>query len=225
MYPDLSVEQADALVGTLNISEPEQIATLNEAWQVVSRHIAEDVRLAVTVALLRRGAIQADGDADLALNRWLSAQDDDGRALLNDLLVDVTIADEQRARLWRQAVSRSETLGKGFFVDLIPLALCTQNNEATSAAIFDSVQTIEKLMQDGEARSDLARGLMGRFHEFRTETIKGSAAAMANRMVGNVALKGLSIESLMESDVEILSGTCGPSKELERIGDRIRKNR
>lgn len=99
-----------------------------------------------------------------------------------------------------------------------------QDSEATAAAIFDSAQTIEKLIPDGEARSDLARGLMSRFHEFGTETIEGGAAAMANRLVGNVALKGLSIETLTESDVAILSGAFGPSRELERIGDRIRKN-
>ncbi|OLL32794.1 NTPase KAP [Burkholderia sp. SRS-W-2-2016] len=220
-YPGLSVEQIDALVSTLKTSEPEQIATLNEAWQIVSRHIADDARRAVTVALLRRGAIQASGDADLALNVWLSAQDDSGRALLNDLLVDSTIADEQRTRLWRQAISRSQIFGKGFFVDAIPRSLGVQNSEATSAAIFDSEQTIEKLMHDGESRSDLARGLMGRFHEFGTETIKGGASAMANRLVGNVALKGLSIESLTTNDVAILSGAFGSSKELDRIGDRI----
>ncbi len=223
-YPELSVEQIDALVSTLNASEQGQIATLNEAWQVVSRYIADDVRRAVTVALLRRGAVQATGDADLALNVWFSAQDDSGRALLKDLLVDATIADEQRTRLWRQAISRSEIFGKGLFVDLIPRSLGAQDSEATAAAIFDSAQTIEKLIPDGEARSDLVRGLMGRFHEFGTETIKGGAAAMANRLVGNVALKGLSIETLTESDVAILSGAFGPSRELERIGDRIRKN-
>ncbi|PPK41727.1 KAP-like P-loop domain-containing protein [Trinickia symbiotica] len=224
-YPSLSLEQIDGLVSTLNTSEPEQIATLRAAWQVVSRQAGDDVRRAVAVALLRRGAIQVEGDADLALNAWLSAQDDDGRALLNDLLVDVNIVDAQRARLWRQAISRLWTLGKGFFVDLIPPALGVQSSEATSAAIFDSEQTIEKLIHDGEARSELARGLMGRFHELGTETIKGGAAAMANRLVGNVALKGLSTESLTERDVEILSGAFGPSRELERIGDRIRKKR
>jgi len=51
--------------------------------------------------------------------------------------------------------------------------LGVQTSEAISAAIFDSEQTIEKLMHDREARSDLARGLMGRFHEFGKETIKG----------------------------------------------------
>lgn len=222
-YPGLSVEQIDALVSTLNTSEPEQITTLNEAWQTVSRHIADDARRAITVALLRRGAIQANGDADLALNVWLSARGDSGRALLNDLLVDAPIADEQRARLWRQAISRSEIFGKEFFVDVIPRSLCIQNSEATSAAIFDSEQTIENLMHDGEARSDLARGLMSRFHEFGTETIKGGASAMANRLVGNAALKGLSIESLTTSDIAILSGAFGSSKELDRIGDRIHK--
>jgi len=223
-YPSLSVEQIDVLVNTLNINEPKQIEALSEAWHVVSRHIGDDARRAVTVALLRRGAIQASGDADLALNVWLSAQDDSGRALLKNLLVDANIADEQRARLWRQAISRSETFDKGFFVDLIPHSLGVQNSEAISAAIFDSEQTIEKLINDGEARSDLARGLMGRFHEFRTETIKGRAGAMANRLVGNVALKGLSIESLTVSDVAILSGAFGPSRELDRIGEQIHKN-
>ncbi|AOY99834.1 NTPase KAP [Cupriavidus sp. USMAHM13] len=223
-YPDLSVEQIDSLVSTLKTGEPEQIATLNEAWQVVSRHVGDDARWAVTVALLRRGAVQTSGDADLALNVWLSAQDEGGRALLKDLLVDANIADEQRARLWRQAISRSEIFDRGFFVDLIPRSLSVQNSEAISAAIFDSEQIIEKLMNDGEARSDLARGLMGRFHEFRTETIKGRAAAMANRLVGNVALKGLSIESLTASDAAILSGAFGPSRELDRIGDRIPKD-
>lgn len=223
-YPSLSVEQVDALVSTLKTSEPEQIEILSEAWRVVSRHIGNDARRAVTVALLRRGAVQAVGDADVALNVWLSAQDDSGRALLKDLLVNANIADEQRARLWRQAISRSEIFSKGFFVDLVPLSLAVENSEATSAAIFDSEQTIEKLMTDGEARSDLARGLMGRFHEFRTETIKGGAGAMANRLVGNVALKGLSIESLTGSDVALLSGAFGPSKELGRIRDQIHKN-
>lgn len=107
---------------------------------------------------------------------------------------------------------------------MIPRSLGVQNSEATSAAIFDSEQTIEKLMHDGEARSDLARGLMGRFHEFGTGTIKGGASAMANRLVGNVALKGLSIESLTTNDVAILSGSFGSSKELDRIGDRIHKD-
>ncbi|MGV2291890.1 P-loop NTPase fold protein [Trinickia sp. YCB016] len=222
--PGLSVEQIDALVSTLKTSEQEQIAALSEAWQIVSRHIGDDARRAVTVALLRRGAIQATGDADLALNVWLSVQGDNGLALLKDLLVDATIADEQRARLWRQAISRSEIFGKGFFVDLIPPSLGVPNSEATSAAIFDSEQNIEKLMHDGEARSDLARSLMGRFHEFGTETIKGGAGAMANRLVGNVALKGLSIESLTTSDVAILSGAFGSSKELDRIRDQIHKN-
>ncbi|SDQ68215.1 KAP family P-loop domain-containing protein [Burkholderia orbicola] len=222
-YPDLSVEQIDSLVSTLNTSEPEQIATLSKAWQVVSRQIGDDTRRTATIALLRRGAVQTTGDADLALNVWLSAQDDRERALLIDLLVDGTIPDEQRARLWRQAVSRSEAFGKGFFVDLIPRALSVQNSEALSAAVFDSAQPVEKLMNDGQARSDFARGLMSRFHEFGTETIKGNAGAMANRLVGDGALKGLNIESLAASDLPILSGAFGSSKELDRIKNQIQK--
>ena len=78
-------------------------------------------------------------------------------------------------------------------------------------------------MNDGQARSDLARGLMSRFHEFGTETIKGNAGAMANRLVGDVALKGLNIESLAASDLPILSGAFGSSKELDRIKNQIQK--
>ncbi|HFT8004937.1 TPA: KAP family P-loop NTPase fold protein [Burkholderia cenocepacia] len=223
-YPDLSVEQIDSLVGTVNTSEPGHIAALREAWQAVSRHVGDDTRRAITVVLLRRGAVQAPGDADFALNAWLSAQGDSGRALLIDLLVDGAIPDEQRARLWRQAVSRSEAFGKEFFVDLIPRALTVQNSEALSAAVFDTEQVVEKLMHDGQTRSDFARGLMSRFHEFGTETIKGNASAMANRLVGNVALKGLNIESLTASDLPILSGAFGSSKDLDRIKDRIQKD-
>ncbi|WP_423395654.1 AAA family ATPase [Burkholderia sp. LMG 21824] len=110
------------------------------------------------------------------------------------------------------------------FVDMTPHPLSVQNSEAISAAIFDSERIIEKPIKDGEARSYPARGLMGRFHDFGMETIKGSADAMANRLVGNVALKRLSIESLTASDFAILSGAFGPSKELDRIGDGIHKD-
>jgi len=168
--------------------------------------------------------VQTSVDADFALNVWLSAQDDEGLALLRDLLLDGTVADEQRSRLWRQAITRSQAFGKGFFIELVPKALAVQNSESTSAAIFDSEQTLDKLMHDGEDRSSLARGLMSRFHDFDTGTIKGGAGAIANRFVGNSALKGLSVESLTASDLEILSGTFGHSKELDRIGDAIRKH-
>lgn len=222
-YPSLSVEQIDSLLNTLNFNEPSQIQTLKEAWHVVSRHIGDDACRDVAVALLRRSRIQTEGDADLALNAWLAAQDDDGLGLLKSLLVDANVPDEQRARLWRQAIARSETLSKGFFVDVIPRALSVQDSETTSAAIFDSGQMIEQLMRDSETRSDLARGLMGRFHEYGTKTIKGGACAMANRLVGNVALKGMSAENLTADDLEILSGSFGQSRDLDRIRNKMRK--
>ncbi|WP_235012181.1 KAP family P-loop NTPase fold protein [Caballeronia catudaia] len=222
-YPNLSVEQVDAFVSTIDVRQSEHIASLREAWGAVAQQMEPDARRAVTLALLRRGAVQAVDDADLALNLWLMAQGDGGFALLRSLLVDGGIADEQRSRLWRQTIVRSQEFGKSVLIDLIPLALAVPNSELTSTAIFDSERTINELLTEGDSRSSLARGLMNRFDEFGTATIKGGASAMANRLVGNAALSVLNGKNLSESDLEILVAAFGRSKELEKLSNAVRK--
>lgn len=138
---------------------------------------------------------------------------------MSDLLLAPDISDEQRRRLWKQAILRAERFGAEFFVAIVPKVVSLPAVEMTAKAIFDDTGTISSTLRSADNHSRLARGLMGSFRAAGSNTIKGDICKYCENLIVRAALADFRPETLTKEEFDIIEAAFGHSKELKRLGN------
>ncbi len=220
-YSNLSVEQAYVLVTTIDVNNDQQTSALTRAWRSVSQAMSPDARVAMLRTILSRGVVSSTSEADVCLRVWLDVQDDDGKVLLHNTLPAQDIPDEQRSRVWRQAVSRGDGLGPEFFIEIVPQVIVLPNLALTGPAVFEDEQRIKAILGERKNHSRFSRALMDVFTEAKSTTVKGQICKLCYALVGDAVLKSFGPKSLTPEEFAIVEGVFGDSAEVRRLKDAV----
>ncbi len=202
----------------VDLSNEDQIANLARAWQVICslltpEECAEGARLVLTEA--PKGNAH---EPDLCLKLWLHSNPAH-ESIIRALIVDGTLNDGQRKRLWLQAISEANQLGQIFFLEVLPSILQMPDSEETVQSVLDHKQQVSVLFAGStDDRYRLGQMLLRAVIVAPTQTAKNSLAAWLHSLKVSGVLKDLkALNDVTESDVETLRSVFGKVGYLKKL--------
>jgi len=205
----------------IDLSNDGQVASLAKAWQLISPLLTIEQRSECTQLILAETTKGNAQEPDLCLRLWLHSSSEH-ESIVRTLIVDQTLNDDQRKRLWLQAVRVANQLGQVFFLEMLPSILQMADSEETDRSVLDHEQQVSALFAGStDDRYKLGQILLRSFIVTPTQTAKNALAAWLHRLRVSGVLKELKdLGDVTESDIETLKSVFGNVGYLRKLDRR-----
>lgn len=216
-YDDLTIDQIVKLFDRMDWNNAEHISLITQVLtKVVQKHDTES-RVEITDSILKIGVQNSQNIPDIALHTWFNIQEDCTKELLTSSILQTAHTDEEKMRLWQQAIRLSTVLGSDFFLNTIPQLIVMESMEQTTSAIFKEFELISNLLGTMEKQADLSNRLMLAFSKAPTNTIKSKIAEWCKKFNGQASLMTLNGSELTDGDLDILESTFPRSAAIRKL--------
>lgn len=219
-YGDLTPDQAANLIDCIDWTNEENQTLLSRAWISVAQSQDTEAQIQTTNRILEKGLSGPDEEPDRGLRLWFDALGEGTHSILESAILQPTINDTHRNRLWHQATRSADSLGSDFFLDTIPKIAVLSGIEETANSIFGDYDLISNSLESSDNRADLSQRLMEHFHEVATNTIKSHIASWCNKLSGEASLQKLTPETITDEDMRILETSFGRTSALRKLEKR-----
>ena len=216
-FGDLTPAQAANLIDCVDWTNDERQNLLALAWSSVVQSQDVENRIQTTVHILAKGIQGPDNEPDRGVRLWFDALGKNCRAILEPTILLAELSDTHRKRLWLQAIRLAESLGSGFFLNVIPKIAVLSPIEETASSLFSEYDLVNNILGSTDNHADLSQRLMEVFTDVSTNTIKASIASWCKKLSGNASLLKLKAETLTDEDISILKHNFGNSAQLKKI--------
>lgn len=234
-YPDESLksleilEFAPAPSETTNLSSgidlenENQVDNLAKIWQLISSLFTPEQNIESVRLILADSPKGKAQEPDLCLRLWLHSIPG-YESVIRGLLIDTTLSDDQRKRLWLQAIRETNHMGQDFFLQILPIVLQMPDSEATSTSILDSEQQISALFAEStEERRELGLVLLRALVATPSQTITNRIATWLHKLKVPGVLKELKgMDGVNETDIEALRSVFGNSGYMRKLSGHLK---
>jgi hypothetical protein len=215
MAPD--VEEITNLSKNVDLQTDDIAALLAEAWRHYGGILSGPEQLSVTRHILSSVPSSSDAEYDRALRIWIDVVGPRQSSLLREVVLQTDLTDDERQRVWLQAVRVRKDLGPGFFLDVIPLLLLLDDASQTARAVLDAESAVNELFASREQRHDFGKALLRVFANAPTVGIKKGLAGWLKSLAAGGVLRTLGdYTELTVEDVELLSQAFPDSQTVRR---------
>ena len=216
-YSNLTPEQTANLIDAIDWTNDEQQTLLSNTWSIVSESQVSEDLIHSTNRILEKGVRGPEDEPDRALRLWLESQGESISDVLKSAITQVGLIDIHRKRLWQQASRLAESLGSGFFLDVIPSIVVLSPIEETADSLFLDYDRISETLGSTDNRAEMSQHLMKLFPEVATKTVKSLIVDWCKNLNGGASLRVLTHESLTDDDMSILESHFGNTQELKKL--------
>lgn len=208
----------------LDLNEPDNEQDLTKVW--TRRIEALDVAGKVDVAkhLVAFPMAKAKGLHDVTLDLWINLVGDSAADVLSTLLLDSSLTDDQRHRMWAEVERRLETFGSDKLMQIIPATIMLADSPKTIRAIIDARSKISNLIKLSHMHLQFARALVAAFPRIQKNQTKNDVAEWIKDVAGANTFRGYQAGTeLSKNDLEILNRHMQRSTILSKLLDRFKK--
>lgn len=220
-FGDLAPAQAANLIDCVDWTNDERQNLLSRAWSSVVQSQNIENQIQATVHILGKGIQGPDNEPDRGVRLWFDALAENSRAILETTILRGELSDTHRKRLWLQATRLAESLGSGFFLEVIPKIAILSSIEETASSLFSEYELVYNILGSTDNHAELSHRLMESFTDASTNTIKASIASWCKKLSGNASLKALKNEALTPDDIDILKPIFGNSALIKKLEKNV----
>jgi PAS domain S-box-containing protein len=173
---------------------PEYVGEINRLlrlWSFMVKTLPETQKLSTTKYILINPPKEVSNEPDMVLRLWIDAHGENNKPLLESIVLDETLEDEQRKRVWLQVDRISHELGTDFFMHVMPKIFEMRNQSATIKAIFDSEDIITSLFLSNGGTDALGELLLKTYKATTSVDFKNRLTEWMERAGTNSALESL----------------------------------
>lgn len=212
--------QVAALMEGIDPADAQAVDRLARVWTHIAQHLGDEQGAGVAKQLLAAPPQGIREEPDLGMLLWFDALGERKSSVFGAALLDLSINDEQRKRVWLQVHRAAPELGLAFFLGLLPQLLAHDSPE-TAQSVLDAEGAVSGLAASAEERYDLSRTLLQALAMAPTTEIKNRLAGWLQRVGGTGSLRELEqIPDLSWEDVELIDRFIRNSRYVKRWRER-----
>lgn len=196
-----------------------QIERLAAIWSHIAGRMSEEECAGTAVEVLARPIRGNGAQPDLCFHVWVEAVEEVRRPeLLRWLMASDQINDEQRKRVWLQAVGASERLGRTFFEEALRIGFKVPDAPETMRAMVDAQDTINQLFSTRDQTYSLGRVLLEAFVSVSSVEIQNRLIDWLKSLNSDGVLKDLhALRTLTEDELQLLRTAFPKSRHLKKV--------
>lgn len=200
-----NLQQLSNLIDNTNPKESVECDRLFKAWSHMADIMTEEQRIELTQNILAKPPKGNESIPDLIFQLWIDAQQERKAELLQSILVNSSLNDDQRKRVWIQIGRLNKELGKNFLITAITEVFKLQDIPETIRAVFDNMEEINEVFKSKEEQNDLALTLLRCLTSINSLESKNKIAAWIRILDAGAVLRRLEELSPAEEDINVLN--------------------
>ena len=208
------------VAAVLDSFPPDNASHLADLFAVVSERFAEKERRSMSLEILSRDSVTHDGTPDYFLHSWIHVSQELDEDLLEMLLLDESLNDEQRKRVWMQIEQVHTTVGRGLFLSVIPAIAKFEAMPQTMDEVADFSDSISTLFPSADDRLELGKSLVAAFRFSASLQFKKRLAKWLHELDVDSVLKGAKFS---EDDLAVLEPYFKKSKQYKQLVRETKK--
>jgi hypothetical protein len=207
-----------ALMDSVEYENEDSRDNLQQAWAHFSDLLSEEQVNEIAKLILAEGPKGSSEEPDAPFRLWIEVQKGRKSFLLRSLILDQSLNDSQRKRVWLQIEKFASEIGKDALLSELPKIFGLGDSTETLNAVFESNDIFGELFSTASDKYKLATSLVESFAASSSKDAKNKLAQWLKNIDGASALKELKgVDGVSDDDLDILREQFPQSKALKQI--------
>jgi hypothetical protein len=211
-------ESIATLPSGISIESREDLAQLNEVLGFLAGSASQAERITVSAAILQGPPTNSTEEADIPFSMWIDCCGDASSDILKALLFSEELTDEQRMRAWLKGEKSRKSLGREWFLEVLPNLMILPESPETNRKVIESQERVTELFNSEDEKYDLAKVLLTASQSSPSSEMLGGQLQWLSSLEVEGVLKELSSAEPLNMDYyNALKSAFPNSRHLKKV--------